>query len=107
MKAKKGKKGKPERQCIVCHANFIPIGTLDNMCRKCVNTLPRCAGCGIVCGGERYNYLSEANVYKTNDGREITLCDDCFMTMNTRGYLNFNDKRLMPDGLLEERRITQ
>lgn len=78
------------KRCQRCQKEFhIHHTILDSLCQECIETLPKCYVCGIICGQE-WGYFESSTAFTLKKGKKVTLCGSCSITIRKKGYLLFN-----------------
>lgn len=66
--------------CKKCGGPRSKKSTHESLCQKCINSLPQCYNCGIICGAKDWGYEGEKEaipcILKKN-GKEIFFCGSC------------------------------
>lgn len=66
----------------------------ESLCQKCIESLPHCGICGIICGAEEWGYDAEKKAipYIFN-GKKIFLCGGCSETKHKNEYFILEKNR--------------
>jgi len=92
----------------LCRKCGEPCGksTNESLCQKCINSLPQCYNCGIVCGAAEWGYEADKEAISCilkKSGKNIFLCSECKKELkgkNGRGFLRTEGKGRKSEKLL-------